>query len=479
MITDQNELTSCISTGQALIPQLINNYTVHVQDIVPRPPSLPSSIIYHRSSSTPPAEAYKSIFASNTFDGVIHLAGISLDVWCAAKEDECHEVNVGGTKALMNEVIAVNNKQFKRGKMWKNVRVPWVILGSTMEVFGPEGTNEDSPKHPASAVGRTKMEAEQVFEEAILDSPDEEGIRGLILRFPEVYGYHSASSIPEAFIPSLLTNSLTFLPIQYSSNQIPYDLLHAEDAIIGFVKAISYIRGTPSGDVSTINLISGQRTPERDIVELVRKETTSMSPVRDIGDNRNPNAHEYFPAKAAEILDWRAEITPLVGLGKAITQLTGDISTYFRSYLHEHCPPSADFPAPDGDFAVPFIEDERNKPLWKLDGCTVNLGFNHEGWLHHLKCHDGKHCNVDDVKVTALNWNQSTFIIEKVEKKKRERIVRVMLKEQNGMGYLGMTQTEGEVGLELYKDPKEGQTVFDLEVSGHSVRLRNKVDAMF
>lgn len=457
--------------GQALIPELINNYTVHIQDIVPRPPSLPSSIIYHRSSSTSSAEVYKSIFASNTFDGVIHLAGISLDAWCAAKEDECYEVNVGGTKALMNEIIAVN-KQSKRGRMSKNVRVPWVILGSTMEVFGPEGTNEDSPKHPDSAIGKTKMKAEQVFEEAIVNGPGKESIRGLILRFPEVYGYRSASSIPDAFIPSLLTNSLTFLPIQYSSNQIPYDLLHAEDAIIGFVKAISYVEGTPDGDVSSINLVSGQRIPARDIVELVRKETTSMSPVRDIGDNRNPNAHEYSPTKAAEILSWQAEIAPLVGLGKAITQLTEDIAIYFRSYLHEHCPPSADFPAPDGDLAVSFIEDERNKPLWKLDGCTVNLGFNHEGWIHHLKCHDGKHCKVDDVKMTALSWNQSTFIIEKVEKKQRERIGRVMLKEQNGMGYLGMTQREGEVGFELYKDSKEGQTVFDLEVRRDSSDLR-------
>ncbi|KIR28238.1 hypothetical protein I309_02888 [Cryptococcus deuterogattii LA55] len=405
--------TSIIITGgagqlaQALIPELINNYTVHVQDIVPRPPSLPSSVIYHRSSLSP-AEAYKSIFTSNIFDGVIHLAGISLDAWCAAKEDECHEVNVGGTKALMDEVIAVN-KQSKRGKMWKNLRVPWVILGSTMEVFGPEGTNEDSPKNPTSAIGRTKLEAEQVFEEAILDDASE---------------------------------------------------------------AIFYIEATPGEGVSTINLVSGQRTPARDIVELVRKETTSMSPVRDIGHNRNPSAHEYSRAKAAEILGWQAEITPLVGLGKAITQLTEDIGTYFRSYLHEHCPPSADFPASDNDLTVSFIEDERNKPLWKLAGCTVNLGFNHEGWFRHLKCQDGKHCKVDDVKVAALNWNQSTFIIEKVGKKQRERVVRVMLREQTGMGYLGMTKTEGEVGLELYKDSKEGQTVFDLEVRRDSSSLR-------
>ncbi|KIR41793.1 hypothetical protein I307_00539 [Cryptococcus deuterogattii 99/473] len=405
--------TSIIITGgagqlaQALIPELINNYTVHVQDIVPRPPSLPSSVIYHRSSLSP-AEAYKSIFTSNIFDGVIHLAGISLDAWCAAKEDECHEANVGGTKALMDEVIAVN-KQSKRGKMWKNVRVPWVILGSTMEVFGPEGTNEDSPKNPTSAIGRTKLEAEQVFEEAILDDASE---------------------------------------------------------------AIFYIEATPGEGVSTINLVSGQRTPARDIVELVRKETTSMSPVRDIGHNRNPSAHEYSRAKAAEILGWQAEITPLVGLGKAITQLTEDIGTYFRSYLHEHCPPSADFPASDNDLTVSFIEDERNKPLWKLAGCTVNLGFNHEGWFRHLKCQDGKHCKVDDVKVAALNWNQSTFIIEKVGKKQRERVVRVMLREQTGMGYLGMTKTEGEVGLELYKDSKEGQTVFDLEVRRDSSSLR-------
>ncbi|ODN85483.1 hypothetical protein L198_07566 [Cryptococcus wingfieldii CBS 7118] len=460
--------------GQALIPLLLLNYTIHVQDIVPRPSTLPESVIYHRTLS--PTDTYADLFASYSFDGVIHLAGVSLDSWCSAKEEECRAVNVEGTRALMQQVVGLQGDK-KRGRMWRDIKVPWVILGSTMDVYGPDvGASEDSDKEPATALGRTKLEAEQVFVESIISDDGSLKTRGMILRVPQVYGYHQMSSIPETFVTALLANALTSLPIQFSSSRKPYDLLHVQDALAGYLKAISWISTDgPLSEVPDVNLVTGKRTPAREVVELVRKETNSKSPVRDIGDNSNPEAPQYNPGKGKSFLDWEAEITPLIGMSMAVTQLSDDIAAYSRAYLHAHCPPSPDFPAKDGDLSVAFVEDERNKPLWKLDGCTVNVGFNHNNYLHHVKCEDGLHCRADGVKVTAMNWNQSVWIVEKVDgsKKQKERVVRIRLKEESGMGYLRRTtQEEGaEMQFELSKE-NGPDTVFDLEVRRDSSHLR-------
>ncbi|WVQ79577.1 hypothetical protein IAT38_001677 [Cryptococcus sp. DSM 104549] len=467
--------------GQSLIPALVDTYSIHVFDITPRPSTLPKSIIYHRSSPRSSfSETYASLFASNTFDGVIHLAGISLDAWCEPREAECARVNEGGTKELVKELEGVVGRA-KRGRAWREVRVPWVIMGSTMDVFGlGHGDNGEGERDPVTALGRTKLAAERVLEDAVTRQTQPDGLRAMILRFPEVYGFPQATSIPETFIPSLLTNALTSLPIQYSSDHPPLDLLHEQDAVAGVLRAIDFISASrpDSTSVPAVNLVSGERWPPRAIVELVRTETKSMSPVRSLGSGHPPTAVAFGLAHAAEVLGWAPKVDLTNGLGMAIAQLSEDIATYSRAYLHDHCAPTTDFPSPDGELVTKFVEDERNRPLWKLDGCMVNMGFDHDGWMHHVKCEDGVHCVADGVKVTALNWNQTAFIVRRVNEggreEKKERSVRVMFEDEHGRGYLGLRRREGEeVALELVKsDRDEAQTVFDLEVADGESSLR-------
>jgi hypothetical protein len=139
---------------------------------------------------------------------------------------------------------------------------------------------------------------------------------------------------------------------------------------------------------------------------------------------------------------------------------------YNLQYLTNNCPTSPLSSSTATTRTHPA--DERNKDLSKLDGCTVNIGFDHAGTLHHLKCEDGKHCIADGVKVPSYNWNQSVFIIHKVPGKKEERRVRIKLEEEKGMGWLGLTSSMAgkEVGLELFGNNSfEAETAFDLEVS--------------
>ncbi|KAK8854600.1 hypothetical protein IAR55_003339 [Kwoniella newhampshirensis] len=468
--------------GQAIIPGLLDNeFDVHVFDIAPRPSTMPKAVNYHRGSFAPP-DSFASLFASNTFYGVIHLAGISLEAWCKPKESECLDVNAGSTEALMTQVEALLARK-RAGSRWGVSDAPWIIMGSSMEVYGPDGVDENSEKKPNTALGRTKLAAEQKIENALVrqSTIDEEprGLHVMILRFSQVYGFPQAYSIPESSISSLLVNALTSLPIQYSSDTLPVDLLHVEDAVDGIFKALSELERQAANDepnrLETVNLVTGVRRLTEEIVELVRTETHSMSPVRDIGDHHAPRFPNYSPAKAAQVLGWTPKIGLASGLGIAVTELSEEIATYSRGYLHEHCAPTVDFPALEGEKATAFVEDERNRDLTRLDGCTVNMGFDHDGWLHHVKCEDGKHCTADGQKVTAMNWNQSVFIVRKVrENRFKERTVRVAFEEEKGMGYLGLSKKEGgDVGLELFKEnTDEAQIHFDVQVQPDASYLR-------
>ena len=252
------------------------------------------------------------------------------------------------------------------------------------------------------------------------------------------------------------------------------DLLHVDDAVDGVLQAIRRLQNGEQAGLEEFNLVEGKRKwSEEEIVELVRTHTRSFSPLRDIGDHlTNIGTSEYSNEKAKSQLLWEPKVDLLNGLSRAIGDLTDSIATYSRSYLSSNCAPSSASPYSDTNIPV-FPEDERNKALNKLKDCTVNLGFDHAGWIHHVKCEDGRHCTADGNKVPSYNWNQTVFIIREVPSHQvnRERTVRVMFEEEQGMGFLGVSdsalQKGGEIGFELFKEDDEGEqshVVFDLEV---------------
>lgn len=439
--------------GQALIPSLMKNYNVHVLDTAPRPASLPisPSLTYHKGSIDPSSPALSKLFAKTRIDGIIHLAGVSLEEWCTSRLEACEKVNVGGTKALMDQV-----RKSGKGKR----QSPWMVLASSMDVLGTgEGHGE---RYPTTAIGNTKLAAELIVEEATESDAD---LRTAIVRMDEIYGYPNAGSIASTFIPSLITNALTGLPIQYSSTRAGRDYVHIDDALTRWVDIIEKVRRAEVGEgVGYHDLISGIRTTEVEIVDIVRRQTDTLSPIRDIGTGSGASSHIATQSTGD---DWKPMIDLEAGLARTITDLISANEKYNLAYLSQNCPSSPSSTFPTAHKIHPA--DERNRDLTKLDGCTVNIGFDHAGFLHHLKCEDGKHCIVDGEKVPSYNWNQSVFIIHKVPARKEERRVRVRLEEEKGMGWLGFSRTGSagpEIGLELYGKNELGvETSFNLEVS--------------
>jgi len=434
----------------------MKTYNVHVLDIAARPTNLPisPSLTYHKGSidSTP---ALTKLFAKTRIDGVIHLAGISLEEWCTTRLTECNKTNAGGTKALLGQLRGTS----------KRARTPWMVLASSMDVLAGEHN-----RNPSSAIGQTKLAAELAIEGASETDPN---LRSGVIRMDEIYGYDYSGSIASTFIPSLITNALTGLPIQYSSSRPARDYIHVDDAVKGFLDIVERVRRAEVGDgVVYHDLLSGFKVTEREVVNIVRKQTNTLSPIRDLGAGSRTTLHSqsgHSDSAATNNLEQ--------GLANTISNLIFANEKYNLKYLTDNCPIS-----PLSITPKIHVADERNKDLTKLDGCTVNIGFNHAGTLHHLKCEDGKHCIADGFKVPSYNWNQSVFIIHKVPGKKEERRVRIRLEEEKGMGWLGLGLSTGighgkEVGLELYGNTSVGvQTAFDLEVSCLSVTLLSWTD---
>lgn len=444
-------------TGQALIPSLLEQYDVHVLDIAPRPSSIPllSSLTYHRGSIDPSSAALSKLFAKTKFDGIVHLAGVSLEEWCHPKEADCERVNVGGTRSLLQHVTKPHAKQGPRGRS----PTPWVVLASSVDAL--VGSPMDGGRRLSSAMGKTKSAAEELLEEASMQN---KMARFSVIRLDQVYGYPHSASIESTFLSSLITNALTGLPIQYSSDRVSRDYTHITDIVEGFKLAIDHVKRSPG--INHVDLVSGHTRSEFELVDSVRRQTSTMSPIRDLGQNRAPTNPGYSPSSHG----WKAKIDPEIGLSMMIRSLLADTQKYSLQNLAETCPESEhlEFAPPQTIIPQsPHPADQRNKDMSRLDGCTVNIGFNHDGFLHHLKCVDGKHCLADGVRVNGYNWNQTVWIVRKeVSGGRMNNRVRVRFEQENGMGWLGYKTGGKEVGLELYPKNEPGvQNVFDVEVS--------------
>lgn len=504
--------------AHALAPRLIDEgYEVHALDIVSKPPTLPAGVVYHRGNV---ATLVRRLMDANNFDGIVHFAAVSLEQWCAPKEDECTTVNVGGTKAVMDAIedrfTEARKSTGKSGLFGlgqaDGATVPWILFASSMDVFGTKHdgvVDEDTAQAAESAIGRTKATAESVvrdgFERARQahmanvgtskrDAPmplkHKALVHAAVVRFADIYGYRRAHTIPSAFFPRLIQHAVTSLPIQYSSDRPPMDLLHVEDAVDGVLRVVQLCDGIArlgkeaEPSLLTFNLVhGGKRWSEEEIVDIIRSETQSYSPVRDIGNHKvNVKGFgEFSPKAAAEALKWTPQIPLPVGMAKAVAALAQDTTDYAQNFLIKHCPKDSVVADLGIDGPIRMLpEDMRNRDLWKLDQCTVNIGFNDgRGFIHHVKCEDGKTCNANGKKVPSYNWNATVWVIQEVHgSPKADGKITARIWQENGMGYLGIPEYQVEAGkevsFEMYKedDTEPHVDIFDIEVAHDTSYLR-------
>jgi UDP-glucose-4-epimerase GalE len=243
--------------------------------------------------------------------GVIHFAALTYVGESAQDPLGYYRTNVGGTMALLDAMQAEG--------------VTRIVFSSTCATYGPPEVNpirEDTPQHPISPYGESKLMVERILRDAAAAG----GPSAVALRYFNAAGADPEGELGEAHDPEthLIPLALraargTAPPLTVFGDDHPTpdgtcirDYIHVSDLARAHVKALHHA-GTEAGrGFSAFNLGTGTGVSVREILDGVRKTTGREVPFafgpRRAGD---PPALVADAGLAARVLDWRPERSDL------------------------------------------------------------------------------------------------------------------------------------------------------------------------
>lgn len=237
-------------------------------------------------------------------DGVIHLAAISRVAWAERDPELCHDVNVTGTRHLL-EAIARQRTH------------TWLILASSREVYGePDDlpVREDSPRRPHNHYGRSKLAAEKLLE------AENGRLTNAVLRFANVYG--SGHDHNDRVIPAFLRAAIEGCPLFVHGPNNAFDFTHVSDVVRGIVLTLQELNRN-GRSLPPMHFASGRATTLGELAEMVANIAGSRSRL-DLTPTKPGFVSRFVgaPERAEAILDFRCEIT----LERGLHQLAIDMA---------------------------------------------------------------------------------------------------------------------------------------------------------
>ncbi|WP_323035529.1 NAD-dependent epimerase/dehydratase family protein [Pararhodobacter sp.] len=235
--------------------------------------------------------------------GVIHLAGVSRVIWGERDPAACHATNVIGTRTVL---ACVRQSDLP----------PWVIFGSSREVYGQSPTlpvTESAPLRPMNHYARSKVQAEHEVTRA-----REAGVRAAILRFSTVYG--SALDHADRVVPAFCQAALRGQPLRIDGETNSLDITHVTDVAACIANVAT--RLSEGQSLAPMHLTTGQATPLIDLARRVIQIAQSPSEVV-LAEPRNFDVASFVgdPRLAMAQVGWQP-VTPLnAGLHALLAQL--------------------------------------------------------------------------------------------------------------------------------------------------------------
>jgi len=243
---------------------------------------------------------------------VIHFAGLIEVGRSVARPDIFWDTNVSGTLSLLSAM---------RGR-----GVDRLVFSSSAAVYGQGGRGpletipEAAPKAPASPYGDTKLAAEWM----IAAECRAYGLSAVALRYFNAAGADASGEIGEAhepethLIPLAIAAALgkgkplTVFGLDYDTpdGACLRDYIHVSDLAAAHVAALK--AKLPAGAFEAANVGTGQGRSVLEVVEAVGRAVGKPVP-HSIGARRagDPPSLVADPARAAELLGWRAERSDL------------------------------------------------------------------------------------------------------------------------------------------------------------------------
>ena len=183
-------------------------------------------------------------------DVVFHLGAFIPKSSTRANDVEpCYRSNLEGTRRLLESLPA---------------SIGSIVFASTVDVYGAAGDDspisEESPVAPLSIYGASKVFGEQM----IRDYAEHADIRSAILRIGHVYGPGEEEFAK--LIPTVIQRVLSGRPpLIYGTGEELRDFLFVDDA----AEAILRSARAPEKHIGPLNVVSGQSTSIRQIVQMI------------------------------------------------------------------------------------------------------------------------------------------------------------------------------------------------------------------
>jgi nucleoside-diphosphate-sugar epimerase len=240
-------------------------------------------------------------------EGIIHLAAVSRVITAQEHPHECFSTNIGGTSNIL-EVARTRNDD-----------PPWIIFGSSREVFGEPQTfpvTEKSPRIPINAYGLSKITGEHLCE----TYAKYYNLKIRILRFSNVYtgvNDHLDRVIPKFILQALRDENLYI----NGSGEERFDFTYISDVIKGIWGCVEEIR-TSKSPLDDFNLSIGTPVSLKILAEIIVEKTNSKSKIM-FNPSRDYDVNHFYasPKKAVEKLGFKPSISIDKGIDLAIKEL--------------------------------------------------------------------------------------------------------------------------------------------------------------
>ena len=255
------------------------------------------------------APAMEKIFAENTYDAVIHFAGLKAVGESVEQPLRYYENNITGTINLLKCMQKYGTKK--------------IIFSSSATVYGDQGVAEMNETMTTGVgitnpYGWTKAMIEQIMKDVAVADPE---FAVVLLRYFNPVGAHPSGLLGED--PNDKPNNLMPIVMKVATGEIPElsvfgddydtpdgtcirDYIHVVDLAKGHLAAI---KGLKPG-VEIYNLGTGKGTSVLEMIAAFEKASGKKLPYKIVGRRAGDLAEmQANPAKAEKELGWKTELT--------------------------------------------------------------------------------------------------------------------------------------------------------------------------
>ena len=242
-------------------------------------------------------------------DGIIHLAAVSRVKLAHENPLECIYTNIGGTINVLEAARSLLSED----------KHPWVIFGSSREVYGEPVSLpvvETSIRKAINVYGVSKLSGEELCK----TYAENYGLKTRVLRFSNIYtgiNDHLDRVIPKFILRAYNGDDLT---INGSGEEL-FDFTYITDTIQGIWGCIQEVeRNIHLFD--DYNLSTGVPVSLKKLAEIIIRKTRSSSKVV-YANSRTYDVNKFYanPGKAVKILGFSPKITIEEGIDLALEEL--------------------------------------------------------------------------------------------------------------------------------------------------------------